>query len=120
MATVKIPYLTARVNRDGSRRFYWQPSAVLRSQGWAAVPLGTDEGRAIAEARRINGDLKAWRRGQRPLLTNDNRTGGSGEDRPTSARRRTNRRTAWHDVLDRRAREIANGVRGPKFDPERR
>jgi len=66
MANLKIPYLVARGNRDGTRRFYWQPWTALRAQGWKTVPLGADEGRAIAEARRLNAELEAWRRGERP------------------------------------------------------
>lgn len=66
MANVKIPYLVGRRNRDGSVRYYWQPWTALRAQGWKTMPLGADEGQAIAEARRLNAELEAWRRGERP------------------------------------------------------
>lgn len=64
MASVKIPYLVGRRNRDGSRRFYWQPSSELRGLGWKIRPLGNDEASAIAEAQARNQALAAWRAGE--------------------------------------------------------
>lgn len=120
MATLKlkIPYLIVRKGRSGARRFYWQPATALRTQGWRPVPLGADEDKAIADARQLNADLQAWRRGQRPISANDNRSGVDQEKSAPPSRKRRGKRLSWAEVLDRHAEEIANAVRDPGEDPE--
>lgn len=69
MATVKIPYLIAKPGRNGSVRWFWQPSAALRRAGWPMKRLAAGarpdkaEAEAIAEATRINERLAAWKAG---------------------------------------------------------
>ena len=76
MATIKIkvPYLVARRGRGGVTRFFWQPSVALRAQGWRPVLLGSEDLAAIAGARKLNAEMRAWRVGKRPISANDNRT----------------------------------------------
>jgi integrase len=64
MATLKVRHLISRANKDGTRRFYWQPSADLRAGGWRVQPLGRDEAAAIAKAEQINAEVDAWRAGE--------------------------------------------------------
>lgn len=64
MATLKIRHLVAKRNARGSARFYWQPSAELRAEGWQPERLPDDEGAAIARAEVLNADVDAWRMGQ--------------------------------------------------------
>lgn len=64
MANVRIPYLVARRNKDGSTNYYWQPSATLAAAKWQAQPLGKDEAAAIDAARAINKQVEQWRGGQ--------------------------------------------------------
>lgn len=61
MATEKIRHLVAKKNRDGTRRYYWQPSAALREAGWPSRRLSDERAEAIAEAERLNANLDAWR-----------------------------------------------------------
>lgn len=61
---IKVPYLTSRANADGSRRWYWQPTAELRRHGFALQRLPDDEAQAIAEAGRWNAKVAAWRAGE--------------------------------------------------------
>lgn len=63
MATLKIRHLVGRENKDGTCRFYWQPTAELRSGGWRVQPLGHDHAAAIARAGVLNGEVDAWRAG---------------------------------------------------------
>jgi hypothetical protein len=63
----KVRHLVAKPNADGSRRFYWQPSAELRAGGWRVQPLGHDEAAAIAKAEQINAEVDASRR--KPVAT---------------------------------------------------
>ena len=64
MARIKIRYLTeySRVRRGP--RYFWQPSTVLRAQGWRIVRLPDIRAAAIVEAERLNAILDAWRRGE--------------------------------------------------------
>lgn len=59
MATLKIRHL---VQKQG--RFYWQPSAALRAEGWRPMRLPDDAGEAMAKAEALNAELDAWRAGQ--------------------------------------------------------
>jgi hypothetical protein len=63
MAQLKIRHLVAKPNRDGTARFYWQPSADLRAGGWKVQPLGRDQAAAIAKAETLNAEVDAWRAG---------------------------------------------------------
>lgn len=63
---VRVPYLTRRRNAAGAVRWYWQPSAELRRAGFALHRLPDDEAQAIAEARRRNAEVAAWRAGETP------------------------------------------------------
>lgn len=65
MAIVKIPGLRVKTNADGSVRHYWEPSATLRRQGWAALTLDADPTRAWAQAEARNREVEEWRAGQR-------------------------------------------------------
>lgn len=47
----------------GGTRYYWQPSATLKAQGWKALSLGLDEGAAITAAKARNAEVAAWRKG---------------------------------------------------------
>lgn len=63
---VSIRYLVQKKNRDGSFRYYWQPSKKLAAAGFAAVSLPPDETLAIERARALNAELDAWYTAGRP------------------------------------------------------
>lgn len=63
MARLNVPYLITKPGRGGRRKFFWQPSMALRAAGWPSQRLSDDEGQAVAEARRINDQVAAWRAG---------------------------------------------------------
>ena len=65
---ITIPYLVEKANRDGSRRYYWQPSAKLAKAGWATVALPPDARLAAEQAQRENVRLRAWYEAGRPRL----------------------------------------------------
>lgn len=65
---VTIKYMVAKTNRDGSLRYYWQPSKKLADAGWTTVPLPPDEALAIERAKALNLELDAWYRQGRPRL----------------------------------------------------
>lgn len=60
MATIRIRYLTSRKRRDGTLRWFWQPSAHLREKGWLLTRLPDDFEAARVEAMRLNAALDAW------------------------------------------------------------
>lgn len=64
MAKIRIPHLTNRPRKDGSKRYYWQPSRALGRAGWKLTPLGDDEYAAITKAREINKQVDEWRADQ--------------------------------------------------------
>lgn len=66
----KIPYLISRPGANGSRLWYWQPSAELRQAGWRAMRLddGGARGRAVPAGVREaaiarTAEVAAWRAG---------------------------------------------------------
>ena len=67
MSKIRIRHLIARRNRDGSSRWYWQPSAELRAAGWQTRRLARNapphraEMAAIEEAQDINKQVDDWR-----------------------------------------------------------
>lgn len=63
MASIRIPCLVAKKNKDGITSWYWQPSATLARAGWKPLTLGKDEGAAIAAARKRNDEVEAWKLG---------------------------------------------------------
>jgi integrase len=58
MATLKVRHL---VQKQG--RFYWQPSALLRSAGWRPMRLPDTQAEAIAKAEALNAEVDTWRAG---------------------------------------------------------
>lgn len=69
----KIRHLVAKRNRDGTFRFYWQPAAALKAEGWPTVALRSPAGAwldrfdAARAAQAINEWLDAWRAGAKAL-----------------------------------------------------
>lgn len=64
MGTITVPHLVGKPKKN-PRRWFWQPSATLKRQGWKSLPLGTDELAAITAAKARNAEVKAWRDGGR-------------------------------------------------------
>lgn len=62
MAKISIPCFRIKKTAGGIR-YYWEPSATLKKDGWKAVPLGKDEEAAIRAARARNAEVAAWRAG---------------------------------------------------------
>lgn len=78
MAQIRIPCLVGKTNKAGLTSWYWQPSKTLASAGFKAHSLGKDEGAAIAEARRLNAEVEAWRQGgQLPIKVKPFRAQGT-------------------------------------------
>lgn len=73
MARFKIRYLVEHRGAKGGVRYFWQPAAALRAEGWRLTRLPDDRNRAIAEAETLNATLDAWRRGlvARPAAPGD-------------------------------------------------
>ena len=72
MPDIKVRHLVMKTGADGPR-FYWQPSAELRADGWRNRALRTPEGAlvrdrmaAAAMAEDLNAEVDAWRRGEMP------------------------------------------------------
>ena len=63
MAKITIPCLVAKANKDGTARYYWQPSATLKASGWKPVQLGRDYQTAIRLAMAQNEQIELWRTG---------------------------------------------------------
>lgn len=63
MAKISIPCLVARTAKSGQTSWYWQPSKTLAAAGFKPLPLGKDEGAALAAARIRNAEVEAWRQG---------------------------------------------------------
>ncbi len=61
MTKINVPHLTNRPRKDGTKRYYWQPSRALGRAGWKLTPLGDDEFTAITRAREINQQVDEWR-----------------------------------------------------------
>lgn len=57
---VSVPYLVAKKNRDGSMRYYWQPSKKLAAAGWETLALPPDLALATQRAEAENERLRAW------------------------------------------------------------
>jgi integrase len=64
MATLRVDYLTKRPRRDGSCRYFWQPSTSLRKKGWKLERLPDDYAQAVARAQEINAEVDKWRAGE--------------------------------------------------------
>jgi integrase len=62
MARKRIRYLTDRRGPHGLR-YFWQPSTVLRGQGWQLTRLPDDFAAAVAAAEQLNARVDAWRAG---------------------------------------------------------
>lgn len=62
MAKITIPYFRAKKTAGGIR-YYWEPSAELKADGWKAMSLGQEENTAISAARARNDEVRAWRSG---------------------------------------------------------
>lgn len=62
MARLKVRYLTERPGPMGPR-FFWQPAAAMRAQGWKLVRLPDGFAQAVAAAEDLNARLDAWRAG---------------------------------------------------------
>lgn len=62
MGKVTIHHFLAKPTAGGIR-YYWQPSATLKAQGWRPLALGLDEGAAITAAKARNLEVAAWRKG---------------------------------------------------------
>lgn len=68
---IKVRYLVEIPGAAGKPpRWYWQPSAELRAQGWRPCRLRRADGavastldEAVDAAKKLNADLDAWRRG---------------------------------------------------------
>lgn len=65
------PYLTCRVNKDGTKRYYFQPRSRHKSAGWQIVALHDDQGLPIRTrtparqaCRRLVGIYAAWQDGK--------------------------------------------------------
>lgn len=63
MAKIQIPCLTSKPNRDGTLRWYWQPSATLKKAGWKPIALGKDKDEAIKAAQARNAEVEQWKLG---------------------------------------------------------
>jgi len=63
MAKINVRYFVKKRNRDGSARYYWQPSVALGAAGWAQIRLSDCEHDAIAQAEGINRAVDDWRAG---------------------------------------------------------
>lgn len=65
----KVRYMTTRTDKTGTR-YYWQPSAILRKNGFKLTRLPDDYTDAVAEATKINMSVDEWSRGQNlPFLS---------------------------------------------------
>lgn len=62
MASIKVRHLVAKV-QGATTRWYWQPSAALRAQGWRPERLPQDRAAAMAAAEARNAEVDAWRQG---------------------------------------------------------
>lgn len=62
MARKRIRYLTERPGPTGPR-YFWQPAAALRAQGWKLTRLPDSFAAAVAMAEDLNARLDAWRAG---------------------------------------------------------
>lgn len=67
MVKIKIRHLV-RQPRKGGVRWYWQPSAHLRAQGWHLQRLPDDREAAIAAAQELNRQLDAARPARVPFI----------------------------------------------------
>lgn len=61
-----IRYLREKKNRNGSCRYYWQPSRKLEDAGWLTVALPPERSLAIEAAHRENAKIDAWYAAGRP------------------------------------------------------
>lgn len=93
MAKVNIPCLVAKRNKAGITSWYWQPSKTLAAAGWKAMPLGKNEGAAIAAARVRNQEVERWKAG--------------GADVPQVKRRQQS--GTFGALVDRYRKEHVNG-----------
>jgi integrase len=69
VARLKVRYLVAKRQPNGTVLFYWQPNQALRQAGYRCHRLARDTNLladAVAEAERINADVDAWRAGTKP------------------------------------------------------
>lgn len=57
----KIQFFSARPNSDGTFRYYWQPSANLRRQGFKLRTLSSCLEVAQKEAISLNAEVQAWK-----------------------------------------------------------
>jgi len=63
MAKLTIRYFTKRPGKNGTKRYFWQPSKELADAGWKLTRLPDNYTDAVAEAQRINAAVDEWRAG---------------------------------------------------------
>lgn len=64
MASIRIPRLVAKTNKDGKiTSWHWQPSATLRKSGWMPKALGSDRLGAMTAAEKLNAEVDTWYEG---------------------------------------------------------
>lgn len=51
MAKINVPFFTSRPRKNGTHRYFWQPSAALRAHGFKLKRLSDDEATAITECK---------------------------------------------------------------------
>jgi len=74
MGKIEVPYFNIRPNKDGTRRFLFQPKSTDRAAGWKAVRLHdahhvpiADEIQAAEACRKCADIYKRWREGDRSV-----------------------------------------------------
>ncbi|WP_428668101.1 hypothetical protein [Reyranella sp.] len=108
---VTIPYLVEKTNRDGTKRYYWQPSAKLAKAGWPTVALPPDPRLAAEQAQRENAKLRDWYQQGRPRLRTS-----AGDVEPDGAVVRGSVR----ELVNLYRRPPAGVLADPEADRERR
>ena len=58
---MRTPQFRVKANADGSKRYYWEPSASTRALGFKPLRLSDDKGRAILEAKERNLEVDEYR-----------------------------------------------------------
>lgn len=63
MAIIKVKFFTTRPRKNGSLRYFWQPTDALKQAGWKLTRLPDDYAEALNAAAQINTQVDAWRAG---------------------------------------------------------
>lgn len=77
MGQIKIPYFVTKPNKDGTARYYWQPSKALAEKGFRTEILPDTLGAALERAKAKNLELQAWREGQTAAAASGGPAAGS-------------------------------------------